>query len=312
MGTRFRIVLYARNARLASVASRIAFDHVAALDATMSDYRDTSELNRVCDLAAARPIVVSDDLFQVLSHAQHFSEVTEGAFDVTAGPLVRLWRRARRTGELPEPDRLSAARGLTGYRMLRLDTASRAVSLDKEGMRIDLGGIAKGYAADRALEDLRRVGIKSALVAAGGDIALGAAPPGREGWRVEVLGLGAKPFCALLLKNGAVSTSGDSWQYAEIDGVRYSHIIDPRTGRALTGRRSATVVASDGASADALATAVCVLGFPRGLQVADSIGMAALFQEEDAGVPATRESVGWSRLRRVNTRSSARDQARTK
>jgi thiamine biosynthesis lipoprotein len=305
MGTRFRIVLYARNSRLARAASRSAMDRIAALDATMSDYRDTSELNRVCAEASRKPIRISEDLFRVFSMAERFSELTGGAFDVTAGPLVRLWRRARRTGELPDSGRLTAARQSTGYRLLRLDQASRTVTLGQDGMRIDLGGIAKGYAADRALEDLRRFQITSALVAAGGDIAAGSPPPGKEGWRVGVSGGGREAICTLLLKNRAISTSGDMWQYVELDGARYSHIVDPRTGQALTGRRSATVVASDSASADALATAVCVLGATRGLQLVDSIGAAALFHQECDGDKSTYESARWSTLPRDASKRAA-------
>ncbi|HEU4388696.1 MAG TPA: FAD:protein FMN transferase, partial [Blastocatellia bacterium] len=154
------------------------------------------------------------------------------------------------------------------------------------------------------LEELGRFGIRSALVAAGGDVVAGEAPPGREGWQVGVAGIDARPVCTLILKNRAVSTSGDTWQYVEIDGLRYSHIVDPVTGRALTGQRSATVVAVDGASADALATSVCVLGLPRGLQIADSIGAAAMFREVRAGDTVSLESTKWRELRCVALREA--------
>jgi thiamine biosynthesis lipoprotein len=173
---------------------------------------------------------------------------------------------------MPDPARLAEARALVGYHKLHLDAAERTVRLDHPGMQLDLGGIAKGYAADRAIELIRLEGIASALVAAGGDVVVSAAPPGSRGWRVAVAPLtksSAQRPRRLLLNNAAVSTSGDAEQFVEIDGKRYSHIVDPRTGIGLLGRRSVTVIADDGVTADSLATAVCVLGPVKGLKLVD-------------------------------------------
>ncbi|HXG63505.1 MAG TPA: FAD:protein FMN transferase, partial [Blastocatellia bacterium] len=181
MGTRFRLALYAPDAEAATRAAEAAFNRVARLDATMSDYKETSELSRLCREAAGRPVKVSEDLFRVLAASQHLAARTGGAFDITAGPVIRLWRRARRTGELPDPERLAQARELTGYQKVRLDEKRRTVQLEKSGMLLDLGGIAKGYAAQEAMAVLKQHGIRNALVAAGGDIVVSAPPPGARG-----------------------------------------------------------------------------------------------------------------------------------
>jgi thiamine biosynthesis lipoprotein len=283
MGTLFRIVLYAPDAPTASRASNAAFDRVSKLNDIMSDYRPGSELRSLCRAAGGPPFKVSEDLFRVLAASQELARRTDGAFDITIGPVVQLWRRARRRHELPGAVRLARARKLVGYERLRLDPKSRTAQLSTKGMLLDLGGIAKGYAADQALGVLKQQGIQSALVAAGGDIAVSAPPPGRAGWRVGIASLDSPekpPLRFLSLRDAAVSTSGDAEQHVDIGGRRYSHIIDPRTGIGLTGRHSVTVIATDATTSDSLATAISVLGPERGLKLAESIdGVAVLFVE---------------------------------
>ncbi len=274
MGTQFKIILYAQTEELAARASQSAFERIARLDATMSDYRENSELTRLSRQAGRGPVKIGADLFRVLSLSQQFARQTGGAFDVTSGPLIQLWRRARRTRQLPDTGRLTQARKVSGYRKLTLDPLARTARLDRPGMLLDLGGIAKGFAADQAIEVLKRYGIESALVAAGGDIAVSDPPPGADGWVIGVAPLESPalpPSAYLSLRNAAVSTSGDAEQFVEIGGTRYSHIIDPRTGAALTGHSSVTVVAPDGATSDALATSLSVLGPKRGLNLIDSL-----------------------------------------
>jgi len=306
MGTQFRIILYAPDAETAGRASTVAFDRIARLDATMSDYRETSELMRACKPAGHQWVKVSDDLFRVLALSQQFARRSQGAFDVTVGPVVRLWRRARRMQELPAAEKLAAARRLVGYARLHLDARTQAIRLDKSGMLIDLGGIAKGFAADAAMAILKDHGINSALVAAGGDIVTSAAPPGLRGWTVAVRALTSADEAAmihLLLANAAVSTSGDAEQFVEINGVRYSHIVDPRTGQALTGRRSATVVAPSGATSDALATAVSVLDPLRARRLIDRTeGAAAHIERMQSDRIVTTESKRWPSLRQISSR----------
>src|SRR5579859_1124860 len=182
MGTLFRIKLYAADERQAKAAFRAAFDRARDLDAILSDYKPDSELNRI----SQTPERVSDDLFRVLAASQKLAEETGGAFDLTLGPVIRLWREARKNNRLPDAEALREAGARCGYRKLHLDAANRTAALEQPGMQLDVGGIAKGYAADEALAVLKRLGIRSALVAASGDLAFSDPPPGQRGWRIGV------------------------------------------------------------------------------------------------------------------------------
>ena len=271
MGTEFKILLYAPDEPAANRAARAAFDRVAALDRMLSDYDATSELGRLSATSPAKQgVPVGPELWTVLEKCQRLADETSGAFDVTVGPLTRLWRRARRQQQMPPKDRLAEALAATGYKHLRLDPNDRTVQLIRPGMRLDLGGIAKGYAADEALAVLKKRGVTRAMVAASGDMALGDPPPGEKGWRIAVGALDPtkKPARYLRLANCGVSTSGDAHQFVVLEGKRYSHIVDPRTGLGLTHRSSVTTVAPDAITADALATAICVLGPKAGIELA--------------------------------------------
>ena len=188
MGTEFRLVFYATTARDAAEAASAAFHRVAYLDSLFSDYRADSEVARLAALSDADRVEVSDDLWAVLGQAQVWASRTDGAFDVTVGPLTRLWRWSARRGELPDRDRLDSARASVGFELLNVSADEPTISLARAGMSLDLGGLAKGFAADAALEVLEGLGIESVLVDAGGDIRLGAPPPGKEGWRVALPG----------------------------------------------------------------------------------------------------------------------------
>ncbi|MEW5977505.1 MAG: FAD:protein FMN transferase [Acidobacteriota bacterium] len=304
MGTQFRIVCYAAQEESAERATAAAFHRIAKLNDTMSDYAPNSELRQLCAQAGGPAMDVSEDLFHVLRLSQELAVLSDGAFDVTAGPVVQLWRRARRQRALPDPIRLQRALNLVGYSDLVLDTGHRRVTLSKQGMQLDLGGIAKGYAADEALRTLHMHGMDRALVAAGGDIVVGAPPPGKSGWKIGIAPLetperGPKVF--LELHNAAVSTSGDAEQYLEIQGQRYSHIVDPRTGMAVPGRSSVTVVAERGADSDPLATAVSVLGPGEGIRLVDSRRDAACWiQVEEGNKIRAFSSKRWTQIKKVN------------
>jgi thiamine biosynthesis lipoprotein len=260
MGMEVRVVVYAANANHARVAARAAFDRIAELEDIMSDYRPESEVSRL-ERRPAEWVAVTDELFHVVARAMEIAEATDGAFDVTVGPLVGLWREARRSARLPAKAALDSARALVGWRRVALDSSGRRVRLAAPGMRLDLGGIAKGYIVQQALAALRAQGVANALVEAGGDIAVGDAPPGKRGWHVGVPTadsvVGRR---AAAIANAVIATSGPSAQFVRMNGKRYSHVVDPRTGIALTNAFHATVIATDGAIADALATALTVLG----------------------------------------------------
>jgi thiamine biosynthesis lipoprotein len=302
MAVPIRIVLYAADDTTAATAARAGFSRFHDLNAAMSDYDPQSELRRLCDTSyEGKPIHVSDDLWRVLVRAIDVAKRSDGAFDVTVGPLVHLWRNARRTKELPSPKSIEAAKSRVGYQWVRLHSDQQAVELLRPTMRLDLGGIAKGYAVDEALRAIRKHGITRVMVEAGGNIGLGDPPPGRRGWRIGIAPPDAKspPREYLSLARVAISTSGDMWQYAVIGGVRYSHLIDPHTGMALTDRSSVTVVGPDGLSTDGLSAAVAILGPQQGVKLVEATpGTAAFIVRLVDGQEQTYRSRKWKDLER--------------
>ncbi len=299
MGSEFKIVLYTTDSAEARRASDAAFVRIADLDRALSDYNPESELMKLCDRAGGPPVEVSEDLFRCLERADEVSKLSDGAFDVTIGPVGRLWRRTRRTRELPDPETLARARELVGYRNVRLDPAKRTVQLLKPQMKLDLGAIAKGDACDQAIAVLKKCGIASALVAGAGDIVVSGPPPGQAGWRIGVAepdGDPDRPSRFLSLSHVAVSTSGDAERFVEIDGKRYSHMVDPRTGVGVIDRASVTVVAPDGITADVLDTTIYLLGPDRGMPlIEDTPGAAAIYVRAGER-PRTEASRRWKGL----------------
>lgn len=301
MGVQTRVILYAAEREAAEAAANAAYDEIGRLEQIMSDYRPSSELSRLNARAGGGPVEVSPELFEILSLALEVSERSGGAFDVTVGPLVTQWREARRAGRLASEDERAAAMALVGWRNVEMDERAKTVRLGKAGMKVDLGGIGKGHAAQRAVDVLKALGMRRCLVALSGDIAVGEAPVGREGWEIEVEGghIGHAEedgVRRLLLTNAAVSTSGDTEQFIEIDGRRYSHIVDARTGLGTAGGLSVTVVAERGAIADAMSTAVCVMGAEEGARLVRSWKGTAAVLEEKKGEDVVRTVVdpgGW-------------------
>ena len=271
MGLPFRIVLYAPDQLSAETASLAVFERIKQLNDIMSDYEADSELSRLSRTSGGgRAVKVSDDLWRVLFRAQSLARQSGGAFDVTVGPVVNLWRKARREKAMPDPALLSQARAAVGYEFVKLDSKKRTAELTRPGMRLDLGAIAKGYAVDEALKVLRERGINRALVSGCGDMAAGAPPPGKKGWRIALAPLDVPnppPARYVLLSHHGLATSGDVFQHLEINGRRFSHIVDPRTGVGLTDHSLVTVIARDCMTADGLATTVSVLGPVDGLKL---------------------------------------------
>lgn len=287
MGVHARIVLHAESEASARDAAVAAFERLAQLDAMMSDYRADSELNRLARSAINQPVSLSDDLFRVLAVAREVAVASDGAFDPTIGPLVRLWREARTSRTLPKPDAIADARSRVGIVHFDLNASDQTATIRRENMQLDLGGIAKGYAAQAAVDLLRAKGYARCLVALAGDIVAGDPPPGASGWVVAIEPSPPvhRPGHRLLLTNAAASTSGTSMQFTEIDGVRYAHLIDPRTGLGLISSVAVTVIAPRGEYADALASAACILG-PHGFQEAlkGMDNVAAIFHDSSEQV----------------------------
>lgn len=252
MGMRTRLVVYAIDETAAVNACRAAFDRIGQVEDAASDYRPDSELMRLCATATTRPVKLSDDLFTLLTEARRIAELSGGAFDPTVGPYVQLWRRARKEKKLPTPQEIAEAGQKVGWRKLQIDPATRTARLAVPGMKLDLGGIAKGYAGDCAIQTLRQHGISSALFEAGGDIVVSDAPPEKDGWTIDLIDAGPDMPRSVTVHNCGVSTSGDTQQFVEIDGKRYSHVVDPRTGIGLTTRAMSTVIAPKGIWSDGL------------------------------------------------------------
>lgn len=304
MGTVFRIELYAENAALAEKVAEAAFQRIEQINQCASDYLPESELSRLNKAPANTPVPVSDDLFALISRSAEIARQTDGAFDITATYAVQHWRRARRQKKLPTLEQTQKAIAMTDWRSLKLDASQRTVTRLKEGLLLDLGGIGKGYAADAALAVLRRQGVTRALVAGSGDVAAGDAPPGKAGWNVALRTFEGPEerdqLEHLILKNCGCSTSGDLHQFLELDGRRYSHVVDPRTGLGLTERIACTVVSPDAATSDALATALCVVGVEKGLAVVEqSKATAARFVWLAGNERHTQESTAFHVLQRA-------------
>ena len=296
MGVPWTITVHASTEQAGRSAIAAAFAEIARLERVLSDYDATSELSRLSAAAPlAEPVPVGRDLWRVLVAAEAFRERTGGAFDIAVGPLTTLWRQSRRSGKLPRDDKLEAARAAVGPGTIALVADRQAVRLPKEGTRLDPGGIGMGYAADRALEILAGHGITAAMIDASGDILVSGPPPGATGWRIAIATLepGGEPE-TILLTHAAVTTSGDARQAVEIDGLRYSHIVDPRTGLGVTGPAAVTVVAPDATTADALATAASVLGPEAGPAVIGSFpGSAARFVWRTGDRAESLTTAGW-------------------
>jgi thiamine biosynthesis lipoprotein len=301
MGLPVRVTLYAPDEEAARAAADKAFARVEALNAVFSDYDSDSELSRLSDTAGSgQAVAVGPELWHVLEFAQRISGLSKGAFDITVGPVVNLWRVARRKHALPNADRLLEARGRVGHQGVELDPAAHTALLRKPRMRLDAGGIAKGYAMEEALLVLRGLGLPRAMVAGGGDMALGEPPPGEQGWRIEFSSLDASGAPAprfLRLANCSVATSGDLYQRLEIEGKRYSHIVDPRTGIGLIDHSLVTVVAARGIEADALSKVLAVLGPAEGLPILEHFpGVAAYVVRAPEERVEEHFSVRWKTL----------------
>jgi thiamine biosynthesis lipoprotein len=281
MGLPFQIVLYAPDKAVADAAAEAAFGRIKELNDVLSDYDTDSELSRLSQTGGKMmPVRVGADLWHMLSRSQKFARETDGAFDITAGPAISLWRKARREKKLPDAGKLKDALAAVGYEKLRLDARNQTAELLVPYMRLDLGAIAKGYATDEALKVLEQRGITRALVSGAGDMSAGEAPPGKRGWRVELAGYleendSTRPKEFVLLRHRGLATSGDLFQFVDIDGVRYSHIVNPKTGMGLTDHGLVVVIAKDGTTADSLSTAVSVLGPEKGIKLVERYGACA-------------------------------------
>jgi len=273
MGTFARVVAVAPDAERAEQCIDVAFGRLRQIEALMSWRKQDSEIARINRNAYKNPVRVSKPTFELLQKSVEFSGIPEGAFDITVGPLADLWRRAADTNHVPTETELQQADSKVGFEKLVLDANDMTVRFAVDGMKLDLGGIAKGYAIDKAVEAMQEAGATGAMVDVGGDIRCFGSPAGKEKWLIGLqdpaTAKNAMDLSRLLLvlelTSAAVATSGDYRRFVLIDGKRYSHILDTATGRTSKDLASVTVIAKSAIDADALATAVSVMGPEKGL-----------------------------------------------
>jgi FAD:protein FMN transferase len=253
MGSTYSVVLYDEDRTRMETAADHAFAEARRLDDLLSNYKPESEWSKVNREASAHPVIVSAELFNLLSACVEYSRESEGAFDISVGPLMQIWGFYKGTGHLPQPGEVEAARGRIGYRHIILNASAHTVYFDEPGFNIDPGGIGKGYAVDRMVEILRKYGIRNALVsAAGSSIYCLGTPPSENGWRIEIRDprvpepasrAERRNAAEAVLKNESISTSGSSEKFFMADGKLWSHIMDPRTGYPARGALSVSVIA---------------------------------------------------------------------
>ncbi len=299
MGTLFRLTLFAENFKAASNAAKKAFKRIHEIESSLTDYQDNSELNQLCRNAYESPQVVSQDLFNVLQESHHLSEVSGGAFDVTIKPLINLWKDHARRNNLPTPHQLNQARKMVDYRQISYNPTIRSVRLTRKNISIDLGGIGKGYAADAALDVLKDNGILSVIIDAGGDLRLGDPPPGQKLWAVSVSPRAERILpMRLHLSNCGIATSSDGLNFFKINNKRYSHIINPSTGLSVEHSQLVTVIASKASIADALATALNVMGPGPGIRLAEKLNNveACFFEATKQTLVVVRKTSGFDAI----------------
>ena len=264
MGTTFSIILYGHDREEMEAAVSAAFDEVRRLDELLSNYRPASEWSLVNRQAAKGPVPVSNELFRILSDCLEFSRQTEGAFDITVGPLKKAWGFFKGDGRIPGDEELAAARRSVGYQHVRLDAANLTVRFGREGMEIDPGGIGKGYAVDRMIAILKGRGFDTALVVGSGSslYGLGTPPAEAKGWRTDVRHPehSRKPIAQYYLQNMSLSTSGTGEKFFWSEEGTYSHIVDPRTGRALQEISQVSVVCPKAVEGEVWAKACLING----------------------------------------------------
>lgn len=261
MGTMVEFKAFGDSESQVTEAFKEAEKKVLELAAILTDYDPKSETRQLATSATSEPKPVSDSLWQVLQASEDWYRRTDGAFDASLGSLTKLWRKYRRSSKVPTEEEILTAKKLSGWRYVQLYSTQQSVRLEKEGVSFDFGAIGKGYIVDAAFDLLREHGLGCCLVNISGNMRCGNAPPGRKGWRIQVSPLeeNGSPLRQIQLSNESIATSGDLWQFVVMEGVRRSHILDPRTGYGVPGPIAATVVSQNATDADACATAACIM-----------------------------------------------------
>ena len=271
MGSPFNIIFYHTDSVEAVSLARECFLIVDSLNNIFSDYSSESEIGKLALQTDQTDIKVSEELFSMIIRSKEAWKRSGKTFDITIGALTQLWRKAKKENRFPSEAEIEAAKDLTGFKNIIINERSKTISFKKPGIRFDFGGIVPGYVAQRVIDFLKTKNVNIALVDASGDIVMSDAPPGKDGWTIGInLPENENEIWdkKLELQNFAVSTSGDVYRYTIHNGIKYSHIIDPRTGYGVTSQRNVTVITKYGADADWLATACSILPIKKALSLA--------------------------------------------
>lgn len=263
MGTTFNLIFYHSNTKQAQSIENQFIKKIEQLNTIFSDYLENSEISQLSATAGSgKKVKVSAELWCILKQAKWYSKKSKGAFDITIGPLSKLWRSMFRRSEIFDGVKINSAKSKVGFQKVKLYLLTKRVQLKQAGMRLDAGGIAKGFTVDEIVKILQKNGITKFLVDGGGDIYVGDAPPHKTGWSIKVSTentLRRKVNKNLILTNTAIASSGDTYRFLEWEGKRYSHIIDPRTGYSVMNQKIVNVLAPTCTQADAIASTLSVL-----------------------------------------------------
>lgn len=281
MGTIFDVTVIGDNEKVIEAVVVKAFDEIKRIDGLMSRYKEGSEVSLVNKNAGIAPVKVGQELIEVLKEARKISELSDGAFDVTIGPLTNLWAFDMGKDVVPPEEKIEELRRLVNYRKLKIDEAASTVFLEEKGMMIDVGGIAKGYSVAKAMKVFEDAGIKNVIINAGGNLNLRGTKRGKP-WKIGIQEPRdeKKLLGVLNITDTSVSTSGDYQRYFVKDNIRYHHILDPKTGYPAKGLMSVTVTGRNETMTDALSTAVFVLGAEKGAALMKKMGAEGVIVAE--------------------------------
>jgi thiamine biosynthesis lipoprotein len=270
MGNRFEISVVAADELWANERIDEAVTEIQRIEELLTTFKDSSQTNRINQNAGIAPVAVDREVFDLISRSVRISALTQGAFDITYGSLdKRFWNFDTKMTSLPDPKVAKQSVSLISYKNVILDNERCTVFLKKSGMRIGFGGIGKGYAADRAKLVMQKNGVASGVVNASGDLTVWGKQPNGDSWTIGVANpdLADESFSSFKIDNASVATSGNYEKFAVIDGKRYSHTIDPKTGFPVSGIKSVTIITTSAELADAMATPVTVMGVKVGLNL---------------------------------------------
>jgi len=284
MGNRFEFTVIAENIERANIAIDAAIQEVSRIEDLLSTFKESSQTNEINRFAGIRPVKVEPEVFQLIRRSLKISEITQGAFDITYGSIDQsLWNFDTKMTALPDKDVARKSVRLINYHNVLLNEEACTVMLKYEGMRIGFGGIGKGYAADKAMQVLKSMGVESGIVNAAGDLVTWGNQLDGSPWTIGIADPNqkARPFSALNISNMAIATSGNYEKYAIVQGKKYSHTIDPKTGFPVSGVKSVSIICPSAELADALATPVMVMGTKVGLDMINQINQVASIVIDD-------------------------------